>query len=338
MKRPQAWLLAIGFALVVAACASAKNGDGGPDAHTDARPDASDPCDGVVCEGLSFCNEFGVCMPFSACAMQPTDGDAGVDPVPECPDGTTCRNGFCLPDDDFDGDGYGAVDDCDETNPDIHPNAPEICNGIDDNCAAGPDEADPMVMCATDPTGEVCSNGDCVCLPDHFDLDPTIPDCECVAAPVVALGTNCANAIELGQIPDTGMMRTETGNIPNGRKVYYHFRSVDQADATCDNYHVRSALIGNPADQFRIRMMRGACDDGMGADATTYEWALDFRATIGGNLAGQCPCWSGTPVDNVSPCGDDSADYWVVVERTAGSPTSCDAYSLELSNGVYDWM
>ena len=101
---------------------------------------------------------------------------------------------------------------------------------------------------------------------------------------------------------------------------------------------MRAALTGNPTDQFRVRMMRGTCDDSAPADATTYEWALDLRADIGGVLTGQCPCWSGTPVDNVSPCGDDSADYFVVVERTAGSPTTCEAYGLELSNGVYDWM
>ena len=35
---------------------------------------------------------------------------------------------------DGDGDGVCAPDDCDDTNPLISPEAPELCNGIDDNC------------------------------------------------------------------------------------------------------------------------------------------------------------------------------------------------------------
>ena len=64
---------------------------------------------------------------------------------------------------DFDGDGFGnpnqvtyqcdppagaAVqngDDCDDSDPDIHPNANEICNGQDDNCDGLTDDDDPTV-------------------------------------------------------------------------------------------------------------------------------------------------------------------------------------------------
>ena len=35
---------------------------------------------------------------------------------------------------DDDGDGYFADEDCDDRNPDIHPNAKEYCDGIDNNC------------------------------------------------------------------------------------------------------------------------------------------------------------------------------------------------------------
>jgi hypothetical protein len=37
-------------------------------------------------------------------------------------------------DGDADGDGYLAPDDCDDTNPDINPDAAEVCDGVDDNC------------------------------------------------------------------------------------------------------------------------------------------------------------------------------------------------------------
>ncbi|MBU1709487.1 MAG: hypothetical protein KKE17_05730, partial [Proteobacteria bacterium] len=35
---------------------------------------------------------------------------------------------------DIDGDTYTSDVDCDDTDPNVHPNAPEICNDIDDNC------------------------------------------------------------------------------------------------------------------------------------------------------------------------------------------------------------
>jgi hypothetical protein len=36
--------------------------------------------------------------------------------------------------DDMDGDGYAAEDDCDDDDPDVHPDQPELCDGIDNNC------------------------------------------------------------------------------------------------------------------------------------------------------------------------------------------------------------
>ncbi|MBX2798607.1 MAG: putative metal-binding motif-containing protein [Myxococcales bacterium] len=67
---------------------------------------------------------------------------------------------------DADGDGHGSLTsteracgrpdgytpssgDCDDTDPSVHPDADEICNGIDDNCADGIDDADPRVVLLT---------------------------------------------------------------------------------------------------------------------------------------------------------------------------------------------
>ena len=57
---------------------------------------------------------------------------------------------------DADGDGYGEAIDCDETNPDIHPGAEEICNAIDEDCNGISDE----VAVSITPTGEIylCNN------------------------------------------------------------------------------------------------------------------------------------------------------------------------------------
>ena len=182
--------------------------------------------------------------------------------------------------------------------------------------------------------------GSCVCPNGNFDLDPTVPGCECAAVPVLGEGTSCATAIDVGNISDAGQAMNVMGNIPNGRQVWYRFRGVDSPDSACDNYHVNAKFAGNPGDEFRIRAFRGACATPMTPPGqfTEITWATDLRANIGGVLTGQCPCWTGTPVDNVSPCADDSSDYYVVVERTTGGTDTCAQYNVELSNGVYDWQ
>ena len=49
---------------------------------------------------------------------------------------------------DADSDGYPSDVDCDDTDPDVHPDADELCNGVDDNCDGQTDE------------GCVCTPGD----------------------------------------------------------------------------------------------------------------------------------------------------------------------------------
>jgi hypothetical protein len=284
------------------------------------------------CGPFQYCDD-GTCRDYPACR-----GDGTCDRP-----GEVCQNRRCVPEDvDIDGDGSPAGEDCDETDPERFPEQTETCNTVDDDCDESVDEGDPAVLCESYPGGGICIDGSCGCPEGTFDLDRSVPGCECVAAPPLDQGLTCESAIDLGDLNDGGQMLTVSGNVmPDDRVVWYRFRGVDQADSDCDNYHVRVQLTSNPADTFELAVFRGGC--GAGAECgeeglTDYSWATDLRETIDGRLTGQCPCYApgGTRMTNVSVCEDDTAEYLVRVRRRAGSMLSCDSYTIEISNGLYD--
>ncbi len=352
-----AFLGAAAVALTVSSCATSTSGDlDASNIVADARqptPDAAF-CENLVCPGFTFCNATGVCEAYPPCNYPPTfdagvsDASTGADaspnvdpPPPLCEDGFTCTNDICLPDDrDFDGDGYNADVDCDELNEDINPGAVEICNLVDDDCQNGVDDGDAEALCTSIDSGDVCNQGTCDCRPNEYDIDPAVPNCECIGSPALDQGTACNNPIDLGDFPDTGQMQTVIAKVlPLGREVWYKFRAVDNADTACDNFHVRAWLTDNPGNQFRIQVTRGGCGNSPdGGEYTDYNWYTDFRSTVGGTLAGQCPCTGASAArqSNISVCENDSSDYYVRVTRVDAAPVTCDSFTLEISNGLYD--
>jgi predicted outer membrane repeat protein len=85
---------------------------------------------------------------------------------------------------DADNDGYGP-DDCDDTNADIHPGATEICNGIDDNCADGPDDGLTFESWYTDADD------------DGFgDATTEVVSCEDLSTTHILDGTDCDDNVD----------------------------------------------------------------------------------------------------------------------------------------------
>lgn len=146
------------------------------DSNPDFNPDAEDPCgDGIDqnCDGADDCecvDEDGDGWGTSERCAQSGDCDDTDDTVhPGATD--ICGDGIdqdcdgaddcCMCSDDIDGDGIVSAaccggEDCDDTDPDVSPIAPEICgNEIDDNCNGEIDEEG----CA----GEATSASGCDC-------------------------------------------------------------------------------------------------------------------------------------------------------------------------------
>lgn len=103
-----------------------------------------DPCDPCPVDPLNDVDSDGHCADQDNCPdianplQEDRDNDNHGDPCDNCPD---LRNGNQR---DRDGDGAGEVCDCDDSDPNVSPNAPEICaNLVDDDCDGATDAADP---------------------------------------------------------------------------------------------------------------------------------------------------------------------------------------------------
>ncbi len=145
------------------------------DTNADVNPAASEVCNDIDDD----------------CDLLVDDADPNLD--------TTTRSTFFA---DTDGDGFGvpgstraactvstgwstSSDDCDDTNPAVHPAATEICNSLDDNCDGLVDDDDPALDTST--TAAFYADVDS----DGFG-DPAAPSATCVAtAGTVANSDDC---------------------------------------------------------------------------------------------------------------------------------------------------
>ncbi len=287
-------------------------------------------CGTMTCTGFTHCVGT-TCVAYPMCpgnGMCPTPGDVCV--ARRCVPGTV----------DIDGDGSPASADCDETDPTRSPLLPELCNSRDDNCNMQIDDGDPAALCMSDPVHGECMSGTCGCPPNRADVDLAVPGCECVVAPADNMGAACAGAIDLGNVFDEAGSGTPTltamGNaVPDGREIWYRFHAVDTADTMCDHFDVHVSFTTNPSTAYEFLVLRGACDampSCPDCTAATCVSFTDYRFAID-SPTGQCPCQT-TPSSTVNLCSDDSGDYFVRVRRRAGTPATCEQYTLQITNGM----
>jgi hypothetical protein len=159
-------------------------------AASDINPDATEICDGIDnnCKGICTGDGTTVCgLVLFACRAAGSEGtcnriDEGCDNDGDgyADSSMTCTGSFR--------DGNGNTPscgtnsgDCDDTNPDINPNAPEICDGIDNNC--NNDNGDYDTLSTTgidegcDDDGDGYADSSMTCTGSFRDGNGNTPDC-----------------------------------------------------------------------------------------------------------------------------------------------------------------
>jgi hypothetical protein len=361
---------------------------------------------------ICVCYESGTYRANRACTSQVTcdcnDSDPAVNPaVPEvCGSGKDdncdglqntenaqgCVNYFY----DNDNDGFGLTNDkkclcsssglhrapaggdCNDNNANINPGATEICNAIDDNCNGQIDE-NPDSLCTATPNATMtCVSGSCTikaCAGGWFNVDGSHANgCECQQDANDATGNVCTQAINLGDLGDTGTSKSVSGKIvPDSDVDWYVVRAVDNPDGGTfanpgrDKYHLRVRVTKPTDGSIAVDVRRGGCTTGQSCVGTDFRWFTNFSDTSAQKgqdpcvttpgtalwaccAPGQCDGGAGTAQNaccanvtqctdsrNVRHCSDETASYYIRVHRASGAAANCaqTEYTLDITNGVY---
>jgi hypothetical protein len=184
-----------------------------------------------------------------------------------CPPGQTCVNGLCtlVSCPDADNDGYTTCEgDCNDSNSSIFPGAPEVCDGMDNDCDGLVDEG---VLCSLPNATTACQSGSCTiitCLTGFANCDGiTANGCE------TALGNDNSNCGACGIVCPAGMI------CSNGQCIIQSCPDADNdgfttCDGDCDD---QNAAI-NPGEAEICDGIDNNCngqvDEGFDADGDGY--------------------------------------------------------------------
>ena len=219
---------------------------------------------------------------------------------------------------DLDGDGYPVVEDCDDEDASVHPDADELCNDVDDDCDAMVDE-DPVDA----PTWYADGDGD-----GYGDPDRAMSSCE-QPDEHVAEGTDCDDtdpAFHPGAVEDDC---TDPSDYNCDGSVGYADADGDGFPACQDCDDTERAV--NPAATEVCNSVDDDCDGGVDVDAVDADtWYADVDGDGYGDplvATVACSALAGTVAD-ATDCDDTDASVW------PGAPEHCDAVDDDCDGDV----
>ena len=338
------------------ACDTDDDNDGTPDeldcAPTNAaiHPQAIEQCDGVdnnCADGIDegFPNSDNDAL---ADCIDTDDDDDGIPDVDDNCDlvvnvdqlnsDSDQLGDACDTDDDNDGD--PDTTDCAPTNPTIHANADDVCDGVDNDCKDGPDTG----FVDTDMDG----SADCVDPDDDNDLDPDVTDCQPLNAAVHSGATEiCNNGIDDDCDPETTCFTTTHGGttidaapFPGDEGVvgFYQYGSPNNASSNTGFEvvdRINQFLYEDPTDgKYYLVIFVDAANDNDGGN-TTMSVKGAFGASITlmddpseGGSSVNATTGNGTLKWNWAPCCTDGA---VIGPLT---PPFCVTTTISSSSGI----
>lgn len=168
------------------------------------------------CDDGEFCNGVEVCSP-----SDPGADDFGCMPAsePRCSDGANCIEELqeCVTDcdlgSDADLDGFDAVecggDDCDDSDEFVYPQAPEICDDVDDDC-------NPLTLGDDDDGDREVSNECCNPTDDGFECGA---DCDDSELNIIGPGGDWAHCSACN-LPCETLQACQAGVCIDARRVF----------------------------------------------------------------------------------------------------------------------
>lgn len=152
---------------------------------------------------------------------------------------------------DSDGDGYEQYEDCNDQDRTVHPGAPELCNGIDDDCDDEVDEGLDFETWYLDADADGFGDDDTsveTCMPvegmqpiagDCDDSDPAVyPGADDI---IDGIDNDCDTMIDVGELDDMGESWTAT--VAHG--LAGSALAIGDADGNGDS----DLLVGAPGDE-----------------------------------------------------------------------------------------
>ncbi len=256
-----------------------------------------DDCDGEVdedCDGDGIDNHNDNCTEIPNADQADLDGDGA---------GDAC-------DGDIDGDGVPNDQDCEPYNAAVYPGAAEVCDGVDNDCDGGTDDApcDDGDPCTTD---DACVEGVCGGTPGgcdcQVDTDCALPSAYDAACATVACVDNLCVVTTNDGACDDGNACTVADTCAAGACVGAALTCDDGDPCTDDACAPETGCVTTPAE------VSVACDDG---DPCTD-----------GDTCAAGACVGGPPLscDDGDACTVDSCIAgFGCATNTAADGTSCE--------------